>query len=103
LDLDSNSWLATYLVLVFPEGRFRAGGWRWFTWFSLFLTVAGAAAVAFSPGPIDVGLGAIHNTLGIEGLPNFYEPVETLLLTLIFVASTSLLERLRHARGAELQ
>jgi hypothetical protein len=94
---------ATYLVLVFPQGRLRASGWRWFAWSSLFLTVAGTVAVAFSPGPIGVGLGAIHNPLGIEGLPNFYEPVEALLIALIFVASTSLLERLRYARGIERQ
>jgi hypothetical protein len=95
--------LVAYLVLVFPDGRLPASGWRWFAWISLFLTVAGVVAVAVSPGPINVGLGAIHNPLGIEGLPHFYEPIEVLLLTLIFVASTSLLDRLRHAGGVERQ
>jgi hypothetical protein len=95
--------LVAYLVLVFPDGRLPASGWRWFAWISLFLAVTGVVAVAVSPGPINVGLGAIHNPLGIEGLPHVYELVEVLLLTLIFVASTSLLERLRHARGVERQ
>jgi hypothetical protein len=95
--------LVAYLVLVFPHGRLQASGWRWFAGVSLFLSLAGAVAVAFSLRPVDVGLSAIHNPLGIERLPIFYEPVETLLLTLILVASTSLLERLRHARGVERQ
>ncbi len=58
--------LVAYLVLVFPDGRLPVSGWRWFARVGLFLTVAGAVAVAFSPGPVDADLGATHNPLKIE-------------------------------------
>jgi len=59
--------------------------------------------VAFSPGPIVVGLPAIRNPLGIESLPNAYKPVQALMLILIAVAVASLLMRRLYARGVERQ
>jgi hypothetical protein len=65
--------------------------------------IAGAVWLALSPGVIG-GLGSINNPLGIEGLPNGYEPVQTIILFLLFVAALStLVLRLRHARGVERQ
>jgi len=59
--------------------------------------------VAFSPGPIVVGLPAIRNPLGIEGLPNAYKAVQVLMLILIAGAVASLLVRRLYARGVERQ
>jgi hypothetical protein len=61
------------------------------------------ALAAFSPGPIVVGLPAIHNPLGIDGLPNAYKSVQVLMLVLIAVAVASLLMRRVYARGVERQ
>jgi len=57
---------------------------------------------ALSPGEI-IGLNPTHNPLGIEGLPNLYELVQALMLTLLLVAASSQLVRLHRARGVEQQ
>jgi hypothetical protein len=67
------------------------------------LTLVGMALAAFSPGPIVVGLPAIHNPLGIEGLPNAYKSVQVLMLVLIGISVVSLVVRRVHARGVERQ
>jgi hypothetical protein len=89
--------------LLFPNGRLPGRRWRWLAWFSMFLTSAGAVWQAFSPGVI-VSLGSIRNPLGIEGLPNAYKPVQTLVFALLFVVTIStFVLRLRRARGIERQ
>ena len=96
--------LQVFLLLLFPDGRLPSARWRWFFWLSLLLIFIGAVSVAFSPGEINVGLGPIYNPLGVEGLPNSYETVQALVLTLIFVSAASLFfVRLRRARGVERQ
>src|SRR5215204_2954288 len=101
------TWLAWSLCalsfLLFPNGRPPSRGWRWLAWLSVFLTIAGAVWVAFSPGVIG-NLGSIRNPLGIEGLPSGFKPVQTIMLALLFVAALStLVVRLRRARGIERQ
>jgi hypothetical protein len=63
----------------------------------------GAVLSAVSPGPISVGLGPIHNPLGVESLPSVIKGVERVVNTLLFVAVISLFVRLRRARGLERQ
>jgi hypothetical protein len=90
-------------LLLFPNGRPPSRRWRWLAWLSVFLTIAGAVWVAFSPGVIG-NLGSIRNPLGIEGLPSGFKPVQTITLALLFVAALStLVVRLRRARGIERQ
>jgi hypothetical protein len=90
-------------LLLFPNGRLPSRRWRWLAWLSVFLTIAGAVWVAFSPGVIG-NLGSIRNPLGIEGLPSGFKPVQTIMLALLFVAALStLVVRLRRARGIERQ
>src|SRR5215203_5700514 len=90
-------------LLLFPNGRPPSRRWRWLAWLSVFLTIAGAVWVAFSPGVIG-NLGSIRNPLGIEGLPRGFKPVQTIMLALLFVAALStLVVRLRRARGIERQ
>jgi hypothetical protein len=90
-------------ILLFPNGHLPSSRWRWLAWLSVLLTIAGAVWLALSPGVIG-GLGSIRNPLGIEGLPSGYEPVQTIILFLLFVASIStLVLRLRRARGVERQ
>ena len=90
-------------LLVFPNGRLPSSGWRWLAWLGVLLTIAGAVWVALSPGAIG-NLGSIGNPLGIEGLPDGYKPVQTIMFTLLFIAALSTLGlRLRRSRGIEHQ
>src|ERR671932_1543212 len=111
---EAAAWLASWLwipqlgsvvlvVLLFPDSRLPSRGWRWFAWLSVLLVLVGAVLAALSPGPISVGLGPIHNPLGVESLPSFIKVVERLVNTLLFVAVISLFVRLRRARGLERQ
>src|SRR5829696_1501349 len=92
-----------FLGLLFPNGWLPSARWRWFARLSVLLTLVGAVLSAFSPGQIVLGLSPIRNPLGIEGLPNAYVPVQSLMLVLIGVAAASLLMRRLHARGVERQ
>jgi hypothetical protein len=95
--------LIVFLGLLFPNGRLPSARWRWFARISALSTLVGMALAAFSPGPIVVGLPAIHNPLGIEGLPNAYKSVQVLMLVLIGISVVSLVVRRVHARGVERQ
>jgi hypothetical protein len=92
-----------FLCLLFPNGRLPSTRWRWFARLSVLLTLVGAVLAAFSPGPIVLGLPAIRNPLGIDGLPSAYKPVQVLMLLLIAVAVVSLVMRQLYARGVERQ
>jgi len=94
--------LTGLLLLLFPDGRGQSVRWRWFAWLIVFATPASMIMAALSPGEI-IGLNPIHNPLGIEGLPNLYELVQALMLTLLLVAASSQLVRLHRARGVEQQ
>jgi hypothetical protein len=101
------AWVAAvgpivFLALLFPNGRLPSVRWRWFARLSLLLILMGAVSGAFAPGLIS-SLGHINNPLGVEGLPNTWHLVQTLMLTLIFVSAASLLVRLRRAGGVERQ
>jgi hypothetical protein len=95
--------LTGLLVLLFPDGQMPSPRWRRFVWFGAFATSAAAVMAAFSSGEINVGLSPIYNPLGIEGMPNVYKPVEGLVLSLLLVAGSAQLVRLRRARGVERQ
>jgi hypothetical protein len=95
--------LIVFLSLLFPNGQLPSDRWKWFARLSAFLTLVGMALAAFSPGPIVLGLPAIPNPLGIEGLPNSYKWVQVLMLILIAISVASLLMRRLYARGVERQ
>ena len=113
------AWLASWVwipyigclvlsLLLFPNGRLPSRRWGWLVWLTVLVTMAGAVWVALSPGAIAnlaiANLGAIRNPLGIEGLPRGYEPVQTIMPALLFVAAVSTLGlRLHRARGIERQ
>ncbi|MGH3146317.1 MAG: hypothetical protein ACRDTR_11005, partial [Rubrobacter sp.] len=92
--------LMLFLVLLFPDGRLPGERWRWLARLGALSALVGTVWSAFSPGPIGAGL-PIRNPLGIEGLPNAYAPVQTLMFGLIALAVASLLVRRFRARGVE--
>jgi len=94
--------LIVLLLLLFPDGRLPNRRWRWFAWFSLLLTVVGVISQALAPGSVYY-LRGIHNPLGVEGLPNVGELVQTVMFTLIFVSAGSLFVRRLRASGVERQ
>jgi hypothetical protein len=94
--------LATFLLLLFPNGRLPSPRWRWFFWLGLLLIAVGTIWQMFAPGPLFY-LGGIYNPLGVEGLPNAFKLIETLLYALILVSAASLFVRRVRARGVERQ
>jgi hypothetical protein len=102
--------LIVYLILLFPNGRLPSSRWRWFAWFSVALTLLAAISMAISPdAALDVlgTSGNVHislpDPLGIEGIPNLYRPVQTLVLALGLVGAASVVVGRRGARGIERQ
>jgi hypothetical protein len=94
--------LSVFLFLVFPDGRLPSRRWRWFAWLSALLILMGVLSQAFAPGPV-LGVRGVRNPLGIEGLPNAWELIETVLFALMFVSVASLFVRRLRARGVERQ
>jgi len=68
----------------------------------LLLIVGGTISQALAPGSVYY-LRAIHNPLGVEGLPNYGKLIETVLFTLVFVSAGSLFVRRLRASGVERQ
>ena len=94
--------LSVFLFLLFPDGRLPSRRWRWFAWLSSLMILLGVVSQAFAPGLV-LGVRGIHNPLGIEGLPNAWELIQTLLFVLIFISAASLFVRRLRASGVERQ
>jgi hypothetical protein len=94
--------LIVFLCLLFPDGRLPTPRWRWFAWLSLLLVLVGAISQALAPGSIFY-LSVIYNPLGVEGLPNVGELIQTLMFALIFISAGSLFVRQLRAIGVERQ
>jgi hypothetical protein len=102
--------IIVYLILLFPNGRLPSSRWRWFAWLSVALTLLAASLISISPdATLDVlgSAGNEHisfpNPLGLEGLPNLYRPVQTLVLALGLVGAASVVVGRRGVRGIERQ
>ena len=102
--------LIVSLLLLFPTGRLPNSRWRPFAWMSAALTLMAAILMAISPhivldtlGPSGKGRITLPNPLGVEGLPNLFLPVQTLVLALGLVAAASVVVGRRGARGVERQ
>jgi hypothetical protein len=95
--------LQVFSFLLFPTGRLPSRRWRWLAWMTVACVVVGVASSAFSFGA-NAGLGPVQNPLGIEGLSSIYNVVLSFMSTILYVAvASSLLVRLRRARGVERQ
>ena len=88
--------LIEFLLLLFPNGRLPSKRWRPLAWLSAALTLMAAILISISPDAALDALGSsdnvhisIPNPLGVEGLPNLYRPVQTLVLALGLAAAAS--------------
>ena len=96
--------LTVFLGLLFPGGRLPSRRWRWFFWLRLLLIIAGVISQPFAPGPVlALEVGGIYNPLGVEGVPNAFKLLQTLMFTLMFISAASLFVRRLRARGIERQ
>jgi hypothetical protein len=102
--------LIEFLLFLFPTGRLPSTRWRPLAWLSAALTLMAAILMAISPdavldtlGPSGMGRISLPSPLGVEGLPNLYLPVQTLVLLLGGVAAASVVVGRRGARGVERQ
>jgi hypothetical protein len=94
--------LFLYLALLFPNGRPPGPLWWYFAWLVGVVVVVGAVAVALWPETA-AGFDLTNRPIGIEVATDTINPVETVLYALALVVMSSLLVRLRHARGVERQ
>jgi hypothetical protein len=100
--------LIEILLFLFPNGRLPSKRWRPLAWLSGALTLMAAILISISPDAALDALGSsdnVHvslpNPLGIEGLPNLYRPIQTLVLALGLVAAASVVIGRRKAGGIE--
>jgi hypothetical protein len=100
--------LIEILLFLFPNGRLPSKRWRPLAWLSAALTLMAAILISISPDAALDALGSsdnvhvsIPNPLGVEGLPNLYRPVQTLVLTLGLAAAASVVIGRRKAGGIE--
>jgi signal transduction histidine kinase len=105
------SLLLFFLPLLFPTGRLLSARWRFVSWFAVCVILLQCPLVALRPGPLGnyfVGLQAVANPLGVAAFDGLLPTVLGVVLSqvgplLILPATSSLLLRLRRARGKERQ
>jgi hypothetical protein len=97
--------LATYVFLLFPDGRLPSRRWRPLAWLSGVVIVSVSVGVMLSPESLDMPRG-IRNPFGLEAAP-WVSTVAYAILPLLplcmFASAVSLVLRYRRSRGDERQ
>jgi MFS family permease len=106
----SLSWMpfilvpATYVLLLFPDGRLLSRRWRIVTWAAAIGIVFGAIATVLTPGPIE-DFPELPNPYAVES--PILAPLSAALLLLLGVAvigsAASVIVRFRRASGEQRQ
>ncbi len=95
---------ATFLLLLFPDGRLLSDRWRPIAWSAGVGVVGIFLAEGLSPGPIE-DYPTIRNPFGVDSLVR--EVVELVLVLALAIgvlgSATSLVRRFRRARGEQRQ
>jgi hypothetical protein len=108
-----NNWLwvpavglpATYLFLLFPDGRLPSRRWRPVAWLSGAVLVLASVGVMLSPGPLDT-VGRRPNPFGLGAHPWVETATYTILPLLplcMLVSALGLVLRYRRSQGEERQ
>jgi hypothetical protein len=95
---------ATYLFLLFPDGRLPSSRWRYLAWFSGVLIVVLSLGFGLAPGPVASLPRGIRNPFGLEGLPWLSDAANVgfpLLALCILASVVSLVLRYRRSRDEE--
>jgi hypothetical protein len=93
--------LATYVFLLFPDGKLPSRRWRPLAWLSGVVIVSVSVGVMLSPGPLDMPRG-IRNPFGLEAAPwvtTVAYAILPLLPLCMFASAVSLVIRYRRSRG----
>jgi hypothetical protein len=97
--------LATYVFLLFPDGRLPSRRWRPLAWLSGVVIVSVSVGVMLSPESLDMHRG-IRNPFGLEAAP-WVSTVAYAILPLLplcmFASAVSLVLRYRRSKGDERQ
>ena len=94
--------LATYVFLLFPDGRLPSRRWRPLAWLSGVVIVAVSIGVMLSPGPLDMPRG-IRNPFGLEAAPWAAVVAYAVLPLCMLASAVSLVLRYRRSKGDERQ
>jgi hypothetical protein len=95
---------ATYLFLLFPDGRLPSGRWRPLAWFSGALIVVLSVGFGLAPGPVASLPRGVRNPFGLEGLPWLSDAANVgfpMLALCILASVLSLVLRYRRSREEE--
>ena len=95
---------ATYLFMLFPDGRLPSRRWRPLAWLSGAVIVVLSLGFGLAPGPVASLPGKIRNPFGLEGFPWLSDAANVgfPLLALCTLASVvSLVLRYRRSGGVE--
>ncbi len=98
--------LGIFLVLLFPDGRLPAPGWRYVGWAAAAAMVLLPVVLALEPGPLEGGpIPSMENPIGIEAAAGTLTVMEGALLPLlslgILASATALVVRLRRSTGIQ--
>ena len=97
--------IATFGLLLFPDGHLPSPRWRAFAWFAAATVVVTGAVIAFAPGPFEDS--TVVNPLGFDALPGLVDVLQNLspaaLALAILGSIASLFVRFRRARNVERQ
>jgi hypothetical protein len=97
---------ATYLILLFPDGRLPSRRWRPLAWLSGAVIVLLSVTFGLAPGPVASLPPGIRNPFGLEELPWLLNAAFVgfpLLALCILASAVSLVLRYRRSRGEERQ
>jgi hypothetical protein len=95
---------ATYLFLLFPDGRLPSRRWRYLAWLSGALIVVLSLGFGLAPGPVASLPRKIRNPFGLEGVPWLSDAANVgfpLLALCILASVVSLVLRYRRSRDEE--
>src|SRR5215210_3782572 len=95
---------ATYLFLLFPDGRLPSRRWRYLAWLSGALIVVLSLGFGLAPGPVASLPREIRNPFGLEGFPWLSDAANVgfpLLALCILASVVSLVLRYRRSRYEE--
>ncbi|MDP9223373.1 MAG: hypothetical protein M3P18_05875 [Actinomycetota bacterium] len=95
--------MGTFLILLFPDGRFASPRWKKVGWFAGFAIVVASLTLFLSPGKFDDGTG-LTNPFGVRSL----KPVlDIAIVSIAFIplsiaaSAISLIQRFRRSKGVE--